>query len=249
MGIRPLILLLILGWSASSCALSIAPPSSWFERQGRSVPPPPSAHARADSLLASYRPEFDRRMGMPLTVALDPFTASYPESGLGNFVADAMRSRAAREIRSYIHAAVLDAGSLQRTIDSGPVTRAAVHELMPYDNTLVVVTMKGMHLETLAEELLSQPFIPVSGMRLSVREGRAGHLLIGRQTVDADADYLIATSSWLAAGNGPLTSLWSADDMLDTGILLRDIFIEAFQGQHTIAPTFDQRVIDPEGDR
>lgn len=201
-----------------------------------------SAQDEVRALLEDYRPGYVRIMGDTLATLSDTLTLGYPESGLGNFTADALRFRAARELRRYVHAAVIDRGSLTRGFSPGPVTRGQVHELMPYDNTLVVLTLTGRQIHELALELLGQSAFPMSGMRLSVQGDTLGYLLIDRSPLEMERDYLVATSSWLAAGNGPYRSLWNPSHVQDTGIPLLDVFLEAFTLLRPDAILPDQRV-------
>lgn len=206
------------------------------------APQPHATETDVRELLEAYRPRYERIMGDTLAMLPDTLSLGHPESPLGNFTADALRFRAARELRAYVHAGVIDRGSLGRWFLPGPVTRGQVHELMPYDNTLVVLTLTGAQIGQLTRELIAQPSFPMSGLRMSVTADSIGYVLIDRSPLEPERDYLLATSSWLAAGNGPYPSLWEPHAIQDTGIPLLDVFMEAFSLFRPEAAQPDQRV-------
>lgn len=209
----------------------------------KEAPKTPARPELVQSILDDYRPRFDQIMGDTLTVARDTLGFGRPESAIGDFAADALRFRAARELAEYVHIGVLDEGSLQRFFLPGPITLAGLYELMPYENTLVVLTLDGDQVKELARQIAERGGGPVSGMRMSIRDGSLGYLLVNRSTIDPEKTYLIATSSYLASGFGPFPALWQAQGRIDTQIGLRQVFIDAFSSRPGWASPLDQRII------
>lgn len=215
-----------------------------FTARGSVLPKHPGRPELVQAILDSNRVEFARLMGDTLTVMRDTLGMGHPESPIGNFAADALRYRAARELGRYVHIGVLDEGSLQRYFLPGPVTLAGVYELMPYENTLVVLHLTGTQLKELAEQMAARGGGPVSGIRFSIRHGTLGYLLVNRSTIEPEQVYLVATSSYLAAGYGPYPVLWKADNRTDTGIGLRQVFIDAFSSRPSWTSPIDQRIVE-----
>lgn len=202
-----------------------------------------SAEQQVSSLLSEYSTGFEEIMGLPIAQSGDLLTHTSPESSLGNYIADAMRYRAARHMREYVHASVLEDGSIFTALPKGVVTRGDLVEMLPYESELVVLQLNGEQVRNLAEQIAKREVIVVSGMRLTLDGEGLQSVLIDRSTADPDHWYWIATSDWMANGNGPFPALWNSQERINTGLFIRDVVAEAMQLQRTISPVLDQRVM------
>ncbi len=214
---------------------------SWFE--GWSSTSELSAEQQVANLLSEYSEDYQRLMGAPIAQVGTTIVHTYPESSLGNLIADAMRFRATRHMREFIHAAVLEDGSIFTFINEGVITRGDLVELLPYESELIVVKLNGEKIQNLAQELSDREVKVISGMRLTANPSGLQSVLIDRSTADPDQSYWIATSDWLANGNGPFPSLWEASERVETGLLIRDVVEEAMTLQRMVLPLLDQRVM------
>ena len=242
---RLLLSLLTLSWVLSSCASSswagMGWGRSWFQGWGSSSEV--SAEQQVTSLLSEYSEDYRLRMGAPIAQAGTVITHTYPESSLGNLIADAMRFRATRHMREFIHASVLEDGSIFMFLDEGVITRGDLIEMLPYESELIVVKLNGDKILQLAEEMAAREIKVMSGMRLTKSPNGLQSVLIDRSTADPDQTYWVATSDWLANGNGPFPALWDASERVETGLFIRDVVEEAISLQRMVSPVLDQRVM------
>lgn len=202
-----------------------------------------SAEQRVSSLLSEYSAGYEEVMGSPIAQSDDLLTHTRPESSLGNYIADAMRYRAARHMREYVHASVLEDGSIFTALPKGVITRGDLVEMLPYESELVVLQLHGEQVRNLAEQIAKREVIVVSGMRLTMNSEGLQSVLIDRSTADPNQGYWIATSDWMANGNGPFPALWNPEERIDTGLFIRDVVAEAMQLHRLVLPVLDQRVM------
>ncbi len=145
------------------------------------------------------------------------------DATLGNVVTDAMRT----EVKADV--AITNSGGLRADLPAGVITKGSVYEVIPFDNTLVVVKLKGAEVRTLLEEGLARGRVsPQSGLRyrydLSRPEGqRLLSLTLADSTALDDArTYTVVVNNFMAAGGDNYNTLMHATDKTDTGVLMRD---------------------------
>jgi len=160
--------------------------------------------AAAERLVERSRAAMDVVIGelpVPLLRSRDPFTSS----SSGNLVADVMRARAGADV------ALQNRGGLRADLPAGPVTRRELFQVLPFDNHLVIVTLRGSELEALLRATIEGgetggSTFELSGMVLELdRSGgppRLARVLVGGEPLRPAGRYRVATNSFVASGGG-----------------------------------------------
>lgn len=191
------------------------------------------------AILDMYRAGLDEVMGKQVAVVRDTLRFDKPEGALSNMAADALRFRAALELREFVHLGVIGESSFQTYFTPGILTLGDIYEFMPYENNLVVLELKGEKVIELMDQVAGVGGAPVSGARFRIDDqNRARGLLVNAEVVDPNKNYLIATSSWLADGGDRFSSLWDPVRRIDFDISIRNLYVDFFYGR---AELYDQR--------
>lgn len=194
-------------------------------------------------MLDAYRDSLNGVMGREIASVADTLRFGKPEGPLNNLVADALRFRAARELRRFVHIGVIGEDSFKLYFVPGKLTLGDVYEFMPYDNHLVVLTLNGATLLKLIEQVSAMGGAPISGVRFRIdAEGRPNSILVNAEVIDLNRKYLVATSSWAANGGDKFPALWNAEERLDTNISLQDVYITYLENQVELTATTDGRI-------
>jgi 2',3'-cyclic-nucleotide 2'-phosphodiesterase/3'-nucleotidase len=83
-----------------------------------------------------------------------------PEATIGDFITDAMRFQSGADI------AMQNPGGMRADLAAGEVTRGAIYEVMPFDNTIVTLELTGADVKRALEQALRYERITqVSGIR------------------------------------------------------------------------------------
>ncbi|NOT34538.1 MAG: hypothetical protein HOP12_10250 [Candidatus Eisenbacteria bacterium] len=150
------------------------------------------------------------------------------ESTVGNLVADAMREGVAADI------ALQNAGGLRADLRAGAVTRGDIYEVMPFDNTVVTLTLTGAQVKQALEDALRYDRVTqVSGIRYEFDTSRpAGARLVTLVLADGTAlderrDFKVAVNNFMADGGDNYSAFAQARDRAETGETVRE-FLEAF---------------------
>lgn len=166
------------------------------------------------------------------------------ESLMGNLVVDAMLKAGGADI------AMSNYGGVRAEIKSGDVTARDVFKVMPFDNRVVVMKVKGSFIKDLLEDRVSGSSngVLIAGARVVVDKNyadgqRVTSLEIGGQAYDPDAIYNLAVSDYLAEGNSGFTRLTQIEEsqIAHTGIAIRDAIVQYLQENSPLSPKLDGR--------
>jgi len=156
------------------------------------------------SMLKSYRDSVDTNMDEVLAISKDELLKDLPNSTLGNFLADAYLWAAAMHTKQSVEVAFMNHGGIRvNRIAAGKVTRRNIFEVMPFDNALVVIEIKGSLLKSYLDFLAaSGGGGGVAGLSYQIQDKKAVNILVGGLLLDPNKSYTMANSDYAVDGGG-----------------------------------------------
>jgi 5'-nucleotidase/UDP-sugar diphosphatase len=153
------------------------------------------------------------------------------ENPLGNLVADSMLW-----YTKYLGAdfALQNGGGIRADLPEGRLTERMIYEALPFDSTVVVLTLDGKSVQSLFEYMATISsgeggFPQVServSMTIDMRKKKCTQVMINGKPLDTSRTYKIATNSYLAAGGDGYRIFLKAIDAYDSSMFQRDVLIE-----------------------
>jgi len=183
------------------------------------------------AFLQVFKEQLAEKMNVVIGQSTQRMSVSRPESLLSNFAADVLRTEAISRLNTHIDIGIVNVGGLRTYILQGDITIGNIYEVMPFENELVILWLKGDKLGELFESIASVGGEGVSGIRMGIENGKAVNPTINGKALDLEKTYIIATSDFLAEGNDKLTQLAEYEKMEITGIKIRDIYIEYIENE------------------
>jgi 2',3'-cyclic-nucleotide 2'-phosphodiesterase (5'-nucleotidase family) len=159
-----------------------------------------------------------------------------------NWASDALWEAAKKAYNGHVDIAIVNMGGMRCSWPAGPITRGNVFELMPFDNRLVILTLKGEDVLSLCESFAQYGGQGVAGMRVKTVNERVAEVMIGGKALDVHSEYTVATSDYLAGGADHMEALTHYTDYWDSDLLIRDLYIETVREQDTIRAAVDGRM-------
>ena len=200
-----------------------------------------------NSVIKPYKDGLEGKMNKKISYTKVDLNKSGDNSNLGNLLSDYTFEGAdewARKngIPGGVDCALINVGGIRSTIGAGDILTKSIYEVMPFENEVLIVKMKGSDLKGLFDYYLTtQKNNPVSHLYIETDNGMTVKELVNGKEVDPAKDYYIATSDYLAMG-GDNMSFFSKGTMISTGIKLRDLFLEKFQANPQITAPTDIRL-------
>ncbi|CAG5077467.1 5'-nucleotidase C-terminal domain-containing protein [Parvicella tangerina] len=184
-----------------------------------------------------YKMELEASMSEVLNVASVNLEREVPEGLLNNFVADLTLSTARSRSAEFVDVCLLNNGGLRVPIMKGEVTRGMIFELMPFENELLVLDLAGEEMIDLINYVVlrstnenAKTGVALSGMRVTISNGKASHVMIGTSTFDPEKTYRVVTSDYLAGGGDDMTFFAGAVDSEKLDVKLRDAILDYISG-------------------
>ena len=202
--------------------------------------------AEMEQLIAPYKEKVDKEI-VVIGKACTTLYAGKPESPLSNFAADALLRAANSRLQPEADFSIINVGGLRIPIEQGEITRLNLFEIMPFENELVILTLRGNDVNTLLQQIADMKGEGVSGLRMLIENQRPENVLINGKEFDANRTYRIATSDFMACGKDGLTILKEAVETESTGLKIRELLIDAIEEEtragSEICPSLDGRII------
>ncbi len=153
----------------------------------------------------------------------EPLRRGRPEATIGDFICDAMRFQSGADI------AMQNPGGMRADLPAGEITRGAIYEIMPFDNTIVVVTLTGAEVKRGLEQALKYERVTqVSGIRYAFDSSRAPMDRVTSLTmadgspIDPAKTYKVAVNNFMATGGDNYDVLnKGAGGRDDAGLIIR----------------------------
>lgn len=199
------------------------------------------------AIIEPYRQELEGKMNAKISYTSVDLNKSGDNSNLGNLLADYTFEGAdewakKNNFPNGVDGAVINIGGIRTSIGAGDILTKSIYEVMPFENEVIIVKLKGSDLKGLFDYYsTTQKNNPVSHLYIETDNGKLTKELINGKEVEAAKDYYIATSDYLAMG-GDYMSFFGKGQLIPTGIKLRDLFLEKFKANPNVTAPTDIRL-------
>ncbi|HEV8481351.1 MAG TPA: 5'-nucleotidase C-terminal domain-containing protein [Candidatus Eisenbacteria bacterium] len=210
------------------------------------LPADPTMASFVDSIFQSLKPVAERVLG---DAPEDMMRDRHGESRIGDWVAESMRQSSGADM------AFQNPGGLRADLAAGPVTMKDVYEIMPFDNRVALVHLKGEQvLDAVETGVRGDGCVQIAGIRYSFDRSRPkGERVIKVQLADGrdldpKATYLVATNDFMAQGGDGFDVFARGPDLRVTEILVRDALVQDIEARakrgDKLQITLDGRIQD-----
>ncbi|RIE17406.1 bifunctional metallophosphatase/5'-nucleotidase, partial [Candidatus Cryosericum septentrionale] len=213
-----------------------------------SVPEDPAIKAIVDGYNNQLKGKLSVVVGKAL-VALDGERADVrtKETNLGNYVTDWMRISTGADI------AFEDGGSIRVSVPAGDVTVGSVYSVLPFDNFLEVLEIKGSTLKAALENSVSAypaqagAFAQVSGFSFTFDPSKpVGSRVVSitkdGKSMDMDATYKLCVQDYTALGGDGYAMLVGSKVVYKSSEWMRDGLVAYITAHPEINPTVEGRI-------
>ncbi len=178
----------------------------------------------SNSMIEPYKIQLGEKMNTVIGENAIAMTNGEPESTLGNFISDLCIEWINNSEFGKADICLLNKGGLRSDLPQGNITTGNIYELMPFDNTMVLVEISGNNMKQLVSYLRSVNGQPASGLELTKTSAT-----INGNAINSDKTYTVLTSNYLASGGDKMTFFLEPIKTTPTDVLLRDVIIMHYE--------------------
>ena len=200
--------------------------------------------------IAPYQQKINSEMSAVLAYAPESLSKDQGpyNTAIGNMMADAvleLSNPIFKERTGHnIDGVLLNHGGIRSTLNAGDVTMRTAFDIMPFENSIIVVELTAEKMKELFNYLKSGKAHPIANMQLILNaDNSIASATIAGKPVEEGKTYFIATNDYLRQGGDGMTFF---EDPVSEEVLnykVRSILIDYFKEKDTIAPVRDTRFI------
>jgi 2',3'-cyclic-nucleotide 2'-phosphodiesterase / 3'-nucleotidase / 5'-nucleotidase len=165
---------------------------------------------------------------------------------LGEWVCDVMKEKAGTQI------SITNGGGIRTSIPAGDITMGKMYEVMPFDNTLVKMELKGSDLKRVLENGILNSnigWVQVSGVKVyydpaaTVGKRITSMRLLDGTLVNNETYYSVVTNDFMFTG-GDGYNFSGNRNAVDTGIPIRDALVEKIRAVQNLSVQYVDYLIE-----
>ena len=171
------------------------------------------------------------------------------QTTIGNLMADVTFEKADKLFfmreQKHVDISLLNHGGIRAIIPRGNVTARTAYEVMPFENSLIIIALKGEQVKEIADYIIREkkPH-PLSGMEIIIdKQGMIKNVTVQGVPMDMNRTYYIATSDYLSGGGDNMEFFKKAVGSYDMDYKLRNLYIDYFKEVDTIPVIRTERII------
>ena len=201
--------------------------------------------SQALSIIAPYKVSVDSVMSPVLGMSRVAMNAKRPESLLSNWAADVMVEGSTATGLPAADMGLVNIGGLRNNMPEGIVRKGDIILISPFENSLVVLEMKGKALMELMHNIAA---VGGEGVSQSVKiviskDKKLISATINGKRISRRRTYTVATLDYLAEGNDKMYALKKARKRHEIGQKVRDVMMENIIKHRVIDSKLEGRIV------
>jgi 2',3'-cyclic-nucleotide 2'-phosphodiesterase (5'-nucleotidase family) len=196
-------------------------------------------------IIKPYKDKVDGRMKEIIGDLTGELVKANPNSSLSNFMGDAMYEYTKTKYpEAKIDGALMNYGGVRLpSVPKGPISVTTIFELMPFDNTLVIMKFDKASAKKLFDRIAEYGGWPISSsIKIYGDSTQAQTILINDRNLNDLDSITLALPSYVAEG-GDNNSFLVRMPKEDKGIFIREMLEAYVRSKKTIIPNNEIRII------
>lgn len=210
-----------------------------------------STNTEIESFIKPFREHIQKNLDSTLSYAIDTYSKSdgHLNTAIGNFMADVIYEEANPVFKSRtgkdIDMVILNYGGIRAIIPRGNINTRTAFEVMPFENSIVVVALKGQQIDSMITYLTTRKTAhPISKMKLVVdKDFNVVEATVKGEKINTNKTYYVATNDYLYNSGDNMRFFRPNEGINVLNYKVRNALIDHFKKVDTISPIIDDRFI------
>jgi len=210
-----------------------------------------TADAEIEAFIKPFSEHIQKDLDSVLAYSVDSYSKrdGHLNTAIGNFMADAIYAEANPVFKSRtghdIDMVLLNYGGIRSVISKGNISTRTAFEIMPFENSIMVVALKGAQIDSMITYLVTQKTAhPISKIKLVVdKDFKIVEATIKGEKIKANKTYYVATNDYLYNNGDNMRFFRPNEGSNILNYKVRNALIDYFKKVDTISPVIDDRFI------
>lgn len=204
-----------------------------------------------EAFIKPFRAHIEKDLDSVLAYSPNTYTKNDGElnTAIGNLMTEIIFSEGNpifnKRTDKNIDIVLLNHGGIRAPISKGPITARTAYQVMPFENKIVVASLKGTQVNKIVSYLVSRKRAhPFSGLKILLdQDYNLLEAIINGKSIDESKIYHIATSDYLYNNGDNMSFFKSSEEVISLDYKIRNAIIDYFKKVDTITPVRDDRFI------
>ena len=205
-----------------------------------------------EDFIKPYREHVNKNMDSVISYAPETYSKSDGElnTAIGNLMADAVYSESNpvfnKRTGKNIDFVLLNHGGIRSIISKGNITTRTAYEVMPFENSVVVVALKGEQVNEMMDYLSQAKRAHPVSTQLQLTLNKGFEIIsanIDGKPIDKTKTYYVATNDYLYNGGDRMIFFHPNEGLYVLDYKIRNVLIDYFKKKDTLNPKRDNRFI------
>lgn len=212
-------------------------------------------HPDADmqAYINQHKAKLDSAMGQPIGFCLNPLSSYAPQSPLSNLLTDILY-----DIGNHIcmeqtglpaDMSLLNFGGIRTSMPAGKITVGTIYNILPFDNSIVIILLKGSELRKMFESKTLTSCQPYSHAQVYYEDNRPRMIKVNHRKLKDNKTYRLVTIDFIQTGGDKILEGVQYEEVIPTNYLLRDAVMDYIRDNGRGAMCIYQAVIDCKTDK
>lgn len=203
-----------------------------------------------EAFIKPYREHITKDLDSVLAynpITLDKSNGEW-QTSIGNFMADVCFQKATnicyKRFQKKVDICLLNHGGIRSIIPKGNITTRTAFEVMPFENNLVVIALKGEQILEMVNYFIQEkkPH-PLAGIKIYLDPHlKVQSIIVGYSPLEVTKIYYVATSDYLSNGGDNMTFFLKNEGAFDLDYKIRNILIDYFKEIDTLSVSNEKRI-------
>lgn len=163
---------------------------------------------------------------------------------LSNLLVDRLMIEVENATGRKVDVGILNSGGIRVDMPKGDVLLDDIVSMLPFNNKICYVAVKGKDLIYLFENMAKAKVQPFGGAKMVVNDRKMESLLVGGKPVDPERIYGVATIDFLLDGGDRINVARNAKELIITNTIICDAFLPYVKAQHQAGKPIEYFVDD-----
>nr|WP_297309840.1 5'-nucleotidase [uncultured Flavobacterium sp.] len=205
-----------------------------------------------EEFVTPYREHIDNDLNKIISFspeAMDKSKGKW-ETSIGNLFATAVIEEVNPVFKSRynkdIDICMLNHGGIRSIISEGNVTTRTAFEVMPFENSAVVVELKGEQILELAEFMINEERAhPLAGIIISIdKNKKISSIKIKNEEIDLNQTYFVVTNDYLSLGGDNMKFFTKGVNKYIMDYKLRNVLLAYFEKNNPLPIITTKNIIE-----
>ncbi|WFB62411.1 5'-nucleotidase C-terminal domain-containing protein [Sphingobacterium sp. WM] len=177
-----------------------------------------------------YKNQLEDKMNQVLGYAPEALikNRNLPETQLSNFFADALLA-IGQKVDPQVTFSMATKDGIRAGIKQGNVTVGSIFEVMPFENYITILELKGSDVKVLADFIAETNGQPLGNTKVVIKDKKIESFKIANQDIDPNKTYKLVTYDFIANGGDLVRGLNSPISRNTTSERVREALINYVQ--------------------